>query len=170
MFLFSKASSAKFIFLIITAFLLLSISLFASGCSSAVSPANNGQKLKKPFIPPADESILTGCLSQIQDSTGNASLHLDNSRNDFHVKAAIFKLTSNGRELTAMCNIRRKDQFTIHNISAGNYEIQFQNLNTGKYFKAEPPLTLADGTHNIISFYIAESATFKLVPTSEADF
>lgn len=162
----------KSIVYLLTAILGLSLSLLVLGCSSASHPSNHNDKLRTPFIPPANESVFTGYPSELppQNGNGSASLRLDNSHNGFHVKAALFKVINNGMELTAICIIRKGDQFTLHNIEPGNYEVQFRNLYTGKYFRLSQPFSLANNTFENILLYQTEAGNFTIAPAPEAEF
>lgn len=145
------------------------------GCYSSIVPnqnAHQADKLRTPFIPAPDNTVTTGYifLQKPKDSSNSAELLLNNSRNDFHVKVAVFQLTDSQALLTTIVTIRKNEQVTLTNFAAGKYEVQFRNLYTGKYFKLIPGFELADNSSKSIPLYQTTSGNITVKPYLDAEF
>ncbi|MDD4600710.1 hypothetical protein SDC9_15152 [bioreactor metagenome] len=169
---FTKHFIKRYITCIATGMFVLTLSLLILGCSSSNQPVNSSEKLRTPFIPPTDSSVITGSATGTgpQDLIGSASVVLDNSQNGYHARVALFKITESRKQLTSIITIRKNEQFTANNLAAGTYEIQYQNLYTGKFFKLNPALTITDHATLPIPLNQKQASDFSITPLFHSSF
>lgn len=157
---------------VLTAGILILSLLALSGCSTNDHQALPADQQRKPFIPPADHLVTTGYQpgTDYKGTAENISLMLDNTKNGFHVKAALFKTIDSRTELIAVLTIRKGEQFTIRNLAAGKYEVQFQNLYTGKYFKLNSFFIDQDAKSSQVPLYQIDTVNSDIYPIPRANF
>lgn len=106
------------------------------------SPTTSRRTYVRPTLAPNGQSwpLTSGYLrgNEIGNSNGLCSLTVDNSRNDSDMLVKLVDRQVPKPKPVRIFFLRASEQFILANISAGVYDIRFQNLDSGALSKSEP--------------------------------
>ncbi|MGJ3253075.1 MAG: hypothetical protein ACFE0J_18370 [Elainellaceae cyanobacterium] len=85
---------------------------------------------------PEISGYIDGYPRQAQD--GYSSVTVDNSRNDSDVFVKLFSLDAGSPTPAQVFFIRAREEFTVENMRAGNYDIRYRDLDSGALARTDP--------------------------------
>lgn len=124
---------------------------------------------------PVTSGYVKGHPKKLRD--GLSTLTVDNSKNDSDVFTKLYSLETVPPQPVRFFFIKRGDQFTVENIRAGNYDVRYQELDTGALFRSEPFKLIEKQLEGETRFskvtmtlYKVPSGNMQTYPLSEAEF
>lgn len=175
----------------------MAISALMACLSPSDRPANGTDTLSQPIASPILEPITSPTYVRplhapngkpwpttsgyvkgypVKLSDGLSTLTVDNSKNHSDVFIKLYALGKSPQPIRFFY-IKQGDKFMVENIRSGQYDIRYQELETGALSKTEPlELTqerLKDGTsftEGTITLYEVPDGNMQVYPLSEAEF
>ena len=114
---------------------------------------------------------------QFSRNDGYSKLTIDNSQNDSDVFVKLFSLDQVQAKPVRVFFIRAAEKFTLEDITAGNYDVRYRNLDSGTLSRSEPIQLKEFRTDSGVRFSNVTITLYKVIdgnmetyPISEAEF
>ncbi|MFQ6403237.1 J domain-containing protein [Methylophilus sp. 'Pure River'] len=95
-------------------------------------------------------------------TNGKSKVTVDNNRNDSDVFVKLYALQNNGAAPVRVFFIPAHSDFTVENITAGEYDLRYQNLDSGKLSRSESFVAKERQTDEGIEFSVFTMTLYKV--------
>jgi hypothetical protein len=110
-------------------------------------------------------------------ASGHSTVTVDNSRNNSDVFVKLYALDVAKPTGVRVFFILAHDQFTVRNVTAGNYDVRYQDLDSGARAKSEPfeleETTTSEGvrfSRLTMTLYKVAHGNMRTYPIGENEF